>query len=451
MLFKIWYNNKGWPASVGLLNVFNNALLRGVLLQKDSSVSMFDYGIIAINHPLPQIQVEINTDTLEDVITSELITVICILFALAFIPASFIVFLIDEHSTNSKHLQFISGVKGCFIIIFVAFNIESFVSRTNFVCFVLLLFLYGFALIPLMYSINYLFQTASTGFVAISSLNIFIGLMTTISTVILQTLKNEPDLIKVNNFLTKLFLIFPHYCFGRGLFDLSTNYQTNVISLRYIPGYVPKSPLQFDIVGQNIICLSIEGFVFFIFAIFVQYRFFIPDRICVRTPKDLILSNEDKDVAEERKRIYTDHNNIKGDILRIIDLVKVYGWRFGKKFTAVKKTCIGVKEGECFGLLGINGSGKSTTFKMLTGEISITNGNAFVNNYSVIKQLEAVHQHIGYCPQFDALDSLLTAREHLYFYARLHGIKRKNISFLLGISLYQYRLVSTSAQRKEFR
>jgi ABC-type multidrug transport system ATPase subunit len=85
---------------------------------------------------------------------------------------------------------------------------------------------------------------------------------------------------------------------------------------------------------------------------------------------------------------------------------------------------------------------------MLTGEISMTDGNAYVNNYSVIKQLDHVRKNIGYakktflkafrssflsvsyCPQFDALDSLLTAREHLYFYARLRGIKQKNISFV---------------------
>ncbi|CAF3048831.1 unnamed protein product, partial [Rotaria sp. Silwood2] len=100
----------------------------------------------------------------------------------------------------------------------------------------------------------------------------------------------------------------------------------------------------------------------------------------------------------------------------------MYGWRFGKHF-------IGVKQGENFCLLGINGSGSSTIFKMLTEEISMTNGNAFVNNYSVIKQLNSVHQNLGYYPQFDALDSLLTVRKHLYFYARLRGIKRKNISF----------------------
>ncbi len=56
---------------------------------------------------------------------------------------------------------------------------------------------------------------------------------------------------------------------------------------------------------------------------------------------------------------------------------------------------MGVKQGECFGLLGINGSGKSTTFKMLTGEISMTDGHAYVNNYSVIKQLDKVRQNIG--------------------------------------------------------
>jgi len=56
---------------------------------------------------------------------------------------------------------------------------------------------------------------------------------------------------------------------------------------------------------------------------------------------------------------------------------------------------VGIKEGECFGLLGVNGSGKSTTFKMLTGEISMTDGNAFINNYNVIKQLESAHQNLG--------------------------------------------------------
>ena len=107
----IWYNNKGWPSSVAFLNIFNNALLRGLLLQDNSSISIEDYGITAINHPLPESQIEIDSD-LQSQAALELFTAICVIFALAFIPASFLVFLIDERVTTSKHLQFVSGIKG---------------------------------------------------------------------------------------------------------------------------------------------------------------------------------------------------------------------------------------------------------------------------------------------------------------------------------------------------
>ncbi|CAF1497007.1 unnamed protein product [Rotaria sp. Silwood1] len=92
-----------WPAGITFANVFNNALLRGVLLQKNSSISIADYGITTICHPLPETPFEIDNN-IQDIIIIELLTAICVIFALAFIPASFLVFLIDEHSTTSKHL-----------------------------------------------------------------------------------------------------------------------------------------------------------------------------------------------------------------------------------------------------------------------------------------------------------------------------------------------------------
>jgi ATP-binding cassette subfamily A (ABC1) protein 1 len=180
-------------------------------------------------------------------------TSICVIFALAFIPASFLVFLIDERVTTSKHLQFVSGVKGftywwsnffwdltnycvsitlC-IIIFLAFGVQAFVSQINLLCLILLLFLYGFAVIPLMYPISFFFKTPSTGFVLVSCINIFVGLMTTITTVTLETFNDQPDLVRINAILTKVFLIFPHYCLGRGLFDMSKTYEINVVSLKY--------------------------------------------------------------------------------------------------------------------------------------------------------------------------------------------------------------------------
>ena len=67
-------------------------------------------------------------------------------------------------------------------------------------------------------------------------------------------------------------------------------------------------------------------------------------------------------------------------------------------------------QGECFGLLGINGAGKTSTFNMLTGAVSVTGGDASVGGQSVVTNLSQVQQLLGYCPQFDALiNSYVTA------------------------------------------
>lgn len=98
---------------------------------------------------------------------------------------------------------------------------------------------------------------------------------------------------------------------------------------------------------------------------------------------------------------------------------------------------------QCFGLLGVNGAGKTTTFKMLTGDINVTSGEASVAGHSILTNILDVHQNMGYCPQFDAIDELLTGREHLHLYARLRGVPESEISRVaewaiqkLGLSEY---------------
>lgn len=55
---------------------------------------------------------------------------------------------------------------------------------------------------------------------------------------------------------------------------------------------------------------------------------------------------------------------------------------------------MGVPEKECFGLLGQSGAGKTTTFKMLTGETSVTEGNAYLKGYDVQSSLRSVRKLI---------------------------------------------------------
>jgi len=51
----------------------------------------------------------------------------------------------------------------------------------------------------------------------------------------------------------------------------------------------------------------------------------------------------------------------------------------------------------------------------------------FVSHFSILTSIHSAHQSMGYCPQFDGLDNLLTAAEHLRLYARLRGVPEKDI------------------------
>ncbi|XP_021342260.1 ATP-binding cassette sub-family A member 7-like isoform X2 [Mizuhopecten yessoensis] len=444
---KVWYNNKGWAAIVAYTNVMNNLILRSMAPNISKPT---DYGIVTFNHPVEYTKSQL-TNKLLRAGGVDLVIAICMIFAMSFIPASFTMVLIEERASNSKHLQFVSGVNptvywisntawdmmsyfvSCVLMLFIflAFGREAYVGPMNGPCLLALLFFYGWAMIPVMHPFSRLFSIPSTAMVTLQSINIFLGTTSTMATFILEFLERDDEELKnINILLKKVFLIFPQYCLGRGLMDMSTNqlYAEANAEFGFSSGG-PPSPFEFDQVGKNLLALFIVGLVFFIFNILIEYNFCIKRGIkCFwqRKPTHASLEDEDPDVARERKRIMEKKN--PDDVLRIAGLTKVYGLR-GKKGrnTAVDSLCVGVPKGQCFGLLGVNGAGKTTTFKMLTGDVSVSEGNAYVNGHSILSDMVSVHRSIGYCPQFDAFDSLLTGREILSFYARLRGIPEKDI------------------------
>jgi len=134
-------------------------------------------------------------------------------------------------------------------------------------------------------------------------------------------------------------------------------------------------------------------------------------------PKEL-----DEDVEREKKEVEASDNQtytIKVDKLR-----KVYSIGKGQYKVAVDQLSFGVRNGECFALLGVNGAGKTTTFKILSGDYTQTSGRAYINGYEIPENLKEAQRNIGYCPQFDAILDLLTAKEHLYLYAAIKGIPK---------------------------
>ncbi len=63
---------------------------------------------------------------------------------------------------------------------------------------------------------------------------------------------------------------------------------------------------------------------------------------------------------------------------------------------------------------------------------------------SILTNILDVHQNMGYCPQFDAIDDLLTGREHLHLYARLRGVPESEISRVRPYSTFLSLLISFS-------
>nr|KAF6468828.1 hypothetical protein HJG59_000030 [Molossus molossus] len=140
----------------------------------------------------------------------------------------------------------------------------------------------------------------------------------------------------------------------------------------------------------------------------------------------------DSDVESEQMRVLKGRTG--GDLLVLCNLRKSYGGRRGAE--AVRDVSLGVRRGECFGLLGASGAGKSTTFKMLSGDIAPTAGHAVVRTSSgedvALFSAGAAGVRIGYCPQQDALDELLTGWEHLRYYCSLCGIPKQHIPEVAG-------------------
>jgi len=103
--------------------------------------------------------------------------------------------------------------------------------------------------------------------------------------------------------------------------------------------------------------------------------------------------------------------------LEVIGLTKKFG-----DFTAVDHVSFTVQPGEVIGYLGPNGSGKTTTIRMLCGLMAPTEGTAKILGIDVSKNPEAVKPHIGYMSQKFALYDDLTVQENLEFYAGIYDV-----------------------------
>lgn len=107
----------------------------------------------------------------------------------------------------------------------------------------------------------------------------------------------------------------------------------------------------------------------------------------------------------------------KDDAVHAEGLVKTFG-----DVRALDGLDLVVPRGQVVGLLGPNGSGKTTTVRILSTLLSATEGVAYVNGFNVAKQADEVRHSIGLTGQYAAVDEFLTGRENLRMFGDLYHL-----------------------------
>lgn len=131
--------------------------------------------------------------------------------------------------------------------------------------------------------------------------------------------------------------------------------------------------------------------------------------------------------------------------IKVKNLRKVYGLKGScctgaKSVVAVDDLSFGLNAGECFALLGVNGAGKSTTFKSLTSEIEATSGEIKFGSYDIKKDFNKIKKMIGYCPQTNPIFDYMTVSENIDYFARIKGIPIEDRNNLVNQAIRQLAL-----------
>ncbi|KAH8286341.1 hypothetical protein KR054_007221, partial [Drosophila jambulina] len=452
----VWLNNKPLHTAPLTLNLLHNAMARHYLGE--------EAGTYVTNKPLPYSH---DTRALRlnkgQRLGAEV--AIYLTMCMCFVTAIFAIPIIRERETRAKLLQFLSGVDAfafwstiflwdylifiisalMAVITIAAFQEMGFSTFAELGRYYAILLIFGLGALPASYVLASCFSDAATGFIRIGIFNVGTGcaLYMLYCTLSLEAFKMKD----VANALAWYFRVFPNYCLTSATHKLHLGHNiaigcdvpavtrlTKNVRCKKVP-LCCKSPDHFTwkhpgVLPEIVYTIIVAIFLFFILIIFdAKLTHAIVKalmRLCNSSKKRTSSgpSTENPDVTNERMLVGELISSGRQDMPLLVDNIRK---QYRKKL-AVRGVSFHVASAECFGLLGLNGAGKTSVFKMLTGDTAITSGDAYIDGINLTTQMRKVRHRIGYCPQFDALFEDLTGRQNLRFYCLVRGVQRRYVA-----------------------
>ena len=162
---------------------------------------------------------------------------------------------------------------------------------------------------------------------------------------------------------------------------------------------------------------------------------------------NIIIRSDTKDKIHDLKNpanniyVQKEKEKLKSDrelSTKISGLRKTFFVCCGKNVRAINNLYLGLEPNEKFGLLGFNGSGKTTTFKAITNEILTDSGTVNLFGYDNKRQFKYIRTMIGYCPQINPLFDFMKVKEIIEFYSDLKTSNEsvESICTKFGLSKY---------------
>uniref|UniRef100_A0A7N4P5Z7 ABC transporter domain-containing protein n=1 Tax=Sarcophilus harrisii TaxID=9305 RepID=A0A7N4P5Z7_SARHA len=409
------FNNQAYHSAGIAVSVLDNILFR--------MLSGPDTSIIVSNKPQPVSMFTTEKDVILETSNGHEIA-FSLSFGLAALASRFSLQAVKERVKKMKHMQFVTGV--CiiifwvsaliwdlfiffipcllFLVVFKACQIETLYN--NFMDALMIFMLYGWCTIPLMYLMGFFYYRASTAYTKLFMFNFFSGWASFLF-VYLVEIKG------------KLGHQGPHTSFSAYLSPSLLSPPPLMSHFSECSSYFYK--ISNKGIGKFLIAMAVLGFIFLLMLFLIEIY------------------------SWELKSCF---NRL------LLKIYHMWNWNlvYFKQvpFIAVDKLTLTVQKGECLGLLGFSGAGKTTTFKMLTGDETITSGDAFFENHSLCWNIREVRKIIGYCPQYNALLDYMTGREIAMMFARLRGIPEpyiqqyvEHILQALLIERHSDKLIST--------